>query len=186
MTVLAIDCSATPASAAVIRDGKIITDSFVNVKLTHSETLLPMLENMMKNARLTLDEIDCYAISNGPGSFTGIRIGISAVKGLAAPQNISCVAVSTLESMAYNLLGYDCIVCALMDARCNQFYNAFFRVKGDVVTRLCEDRALLFEDILAHTILLFGPCLSTHKQISLQYLHRTYPFCLKVPCLEYL
>lgn len=147
MTILAIDCSAVAASCAVLKDDLLIAEAFTNVKLTHSETLMPMVENMLSSARLSLSDIDAFAISNGPGSFTGIRIGISAVKGMAMPKNAACIAVSTLESMAYNLLGNDCYVCALMDARCNQFYNALFRIKGNEINRLCEDQALLFDEI---------------------------------------
>ena len=148
MKILALDCSAGPASAAVLSDGNIIASSFVNVKLTHSQTLLPMVKNTLDSAMLTLDDIDAFAINNGPGSFTGIRIGISAVKGLATPRNKPCTEVSTLESIAYLFKNSDCIVCAVMDARCNQVYNALFRVEDTKVTRLCEDRAVLADEVI--------------------------------------
>ena len=130
MVILGIECSAVAASRALLRDNSLIALSFSNVKLTHSETLLPMIENMLKSVKMDIDAIDRIAISNGPGSFTGIRIGISAVKGLAAARNIPCVGVSTLEAMAYMHRDYNGIVLGLMDARCNQFYNAVFRVKN--------------------------------------------------------
>jgi len=95
MKILSLECSATPASAAITENGKIIASAFVNVKLTHSQTLMPMAQNLLSAAALDIDDIDGLAISNGPGSFTGIRIGISAVKGLAAPRNLPCVGVST-------------------------------------------------------------------------------------------
>jgi len=147
MVILGIECSAVAASCALLRDNSLIALSFSNVTLTHSETLLPMIENMLKSVKMDIYAIDRIAISNGPGSFTGIRIGISAVKGLAAARNIPCVGVSTLEAMAYMHRDYNGIVLGLMDARCNQFYNAVFRVKNGKIDRLSEDRASLFEEI---------------------------------------
>lgn len=147
MKILSLECSATPASVAIIEDGKLLASSFVNTRLTHSQTLMPMVENTLKSAKLNISDIDGLAISNGPGSFTGVRIGISAVKGLAAPKNLPCVAVSTLRAMAENYCDTDCIVCAVMDARCNQVYNALFDISQGKITRLCEDRALLCDEL---------------------------------------
>ncbi len=147
MKLLAIDCSATAASVAVCEDGRIIASSFVNAKLTHSQTLLSMVENTLSCAKLTLADIGAFAITNGPGSFTGIRIGISAVKGLAIAEGKPCVALSTLEAMAYGFLSFNCTVAAVMDARCNQVYNALFKIENGVVTRLCEDRAISIEQL---------------------------------------
>lgn len=148
MRILSIDCSAGAASCAVIEDGKLIAESFLNIRLTHSQTLLPMITDMLKNSRLDYSLIDGYAITNGPGSFTGIRIGISAVKGLAFAENKPCVGVSTLRAMAGNLLGTDCIACAVMDARCNQFYNALFKIEKGSITRLTPDRALFSNELI--------------------------------------
>ena len=147
MKILAIECSATPCSAAVIENGKILASDFVNVGLTHSQILMPMAEKVVKAANLNFNDIDGFAVSAGPGSFTGIRIGISAIKGLAAPGKKPCVSVSTLYSMAVNYIDTDCIVCAVMDARCNQVYNAIFDIEGGKITRICEDRALLCEEL---------------------------------------
>ncbi len=147
MKILSLECSATPASVAIIEDDKLIASSFVNVRLTHSQTLMPMVENTLKSAKLHINDIDGFSISNGPGSFTGVRIGISAVKGLAAPKDTPCVAVSTLSAMAENYIDTDCYVCAVMDARCNQVYNALFEINDGVITRLCEDRALLCDEL---------------------------------------
>ena len=147
MIILGIECSAVSASCAAIKDGETIATAFTNVKLTHSETLMPMVENMLASAKLNINDIDCFAISHGPGSFTGIRIGISAVKGMAAAKNKPCIGVSTLEAMAYMHKDFDGIICSLMDARCNQFYNGIFRINKGEIERLCEDRALLFEEI---------------------------------------
>lgn len=143
MKILSIECSASPASCAVTDNGKVIASSFINTKLTHSQTLMRMIINMFENSAVKLSDIDAIAVAAGPGSFTGLRIGISAVKGLAEPGNLPCYPVSTLSGMAENLSNTDCVMCAVMDARCNQFYNALFKINGGVVTRLCPDRALL-------------------------------------------
>ena len=148
MTILAIDSSAKAASVCIANEEKIIGEFFINTLLTHSQTLMPMTEQLLKNTEMTIDEVDAIAVNAGPGSFTGVRIGVAAAKGLAFPKNLPCVSVSTLESMAYNLLGTDCVVCAVMDARCSQVYNAMFRIKGETVERLTDDRALSLSDLL--------------------------------------
>ncbi len=147
MTILALDTSAKAASVCLAREDKIIGEFFINTALTHSQTLIPMAEQLCKNAGVPLDEIDAVAVNAGPGSFTGVRIGVAAAKGLAFERDLPCVSVSTLESMAYNFLGADCLVCAVMDARCAQVYNAVFRVTGERVERLCEDRAIALTDL---------------------------------------
>ncbi|MBR6572167.1 MAG: tRNA (adenosine(37)-N6)-threonylcarbamoyltransferase complex dimerization subunit type 1 TsaB [Clostridia bacterium] len=147
MKILAVDCSAGPASSAVVEDGRVIASSYINVKLTHSQTLLSMIKQILESAKLSLKDIDSFAINYGPGSFTGIRIGISAIKGLAAPENKPCFQVSTLESIAENFRTFDCTVCAVMDARCNQVYNAIFKIQNGEVTRVTEDRAVLVSEV---------------------------------------
>ncbi len=142
MKLLALECSAAPASAALLEDGKVLASSFVHVKQTHSKTLLPMVEAVLSSASVGIDEIDGLAVSTGPGSFTGIRIGISAVKGLAAPRSLPCAGVSTLLSMSYNVLNENAFICAVMDARCGQVYNALFEIVNGMITRVCEDRAV--------------------------------------------
>lgn len=149
MKILSVECSASPASCAIIDDGKIKASSFVNAKLTHSQTLMQMIINTLDNSATRLCDIDRIAVAAGPGSFTGLRIGISAVKGLAAPANMPCVSVSTLDGMAEQFADRDCVVCAVMDARCNQFYNALFEIKDGIITRLCPDRALLADELIA-------------------------------------
>ncbi|MBQ4119963.1 MAG: tRNA (adenosine(37)-N6)-threonylcarbamoyltransferase complex dimerization subunit type 1 TsaB [Clostridia bacterium] len=156
MKILSMECSATPASVAVIEDGKVLASSFVNVKLTHSQTLMPMVENILNSAKLNISDIDGLAISNGPGSFTGVRIGISALKGIAAPKNLPCAAVSTLRAMAENYRGTDCYICAVMDARCDQVYNAIFEIKNTEVIRICEDRALMCNELAEEIINNYG------------------------------
>ena len=147
MKILAVDTSATAASVAVAEENKLIGEFSINTALTHSQTLMPMVDELLKNTSLSVNDIDAVAVNAGPGSFTGVRIGVAAVKGIAFPNNLPCVSVSTLESMAYNMLGNDCIVCSVMDARCAQVYNALFRVNGYSVTRMTDDRALSLTDL---------------------------------------
>lgn len=147
MKILCLECSAGPSSAAVIEDGKVFASSFTNIKTTHSRTLLPAVKSMLDNCLINISDIGGFAVSNGPGSFTGIRIGISAVKGLAQAKKLPCVGVSTLLCMAYNFISNECIVCSVMDARCNQFYSALFDISGGCVNRLFEDKALSADEL---------------------------------------
>ena len=147
MRILAIDYSATAASAALVEDGKVLGEFYINTKLTHSQTLMPMITNVLQCTRTELSEVDLFAVSAGPGSFTGIRIGIASMKGLAMAQNKPCVGVSTLEAMAENLSHLKGTVCAVMDARCQQVYNAVFAVDHGKMERLTPDRALSVESL---------------------------------------
>ena len=147
MMILAMDTSATAASVCLAREDKIIGECFVNTALTHSQTLIPMIEQLCRDSGALISDVEAIAVNTGPGSFTGVRIGVAAAKGLAFAKNLPCVAVSTLESMAYRFQGSDCVVCAVMDARCSQLYNAMFRVRGDEITRLCDDRAVALSDL---------------------------------------
>lgn len=148
MKILAIDSSAISAGCAVTDNGQIIAESFVKVGLTHSETLLPMVSNTLANAKLTADKIDCFAVSAGPGSFTGIRIGVAAVKGMAFTLNTPCIGVSTLEAIAWGCMGSNGIICAAMDARRSQVYNALFTFRKGELVRLCDDRAISIEELI--------------------------------------
>ena len=147
MRVLAVECSEGPASCAVWEDGRILCESFVRVGLTHSRTLMPMLESMLANAELSPADMDRLAVTVGPGSFTGLRIGIAAVKGLSLGTGLPCVGVSTLEAAAYGSLPLKGLICPVMDARCQQVYNALFASDGETLTRVCEDRALTVAEL---------------------------------------
>ena len=147
MRILAVDSSARACSVALVDDNRITGSFFINTALTHSQTLVPMIENLLTNTQSKLNSVDVFAVSAGPGSFTGVRIGVAAVKGMAMPLNKKCASVSTLEAMAYNFIGENCVVCAVMDARREQVYNALFRVKDGRVERLCDDRALSISDL---------------------------------------
>lgn len=147
MKILAAECSAVAASCAVSENGKIIAGACSNLKITHSQTLMPMIKSVLDISHTAVSDIDALAVTNGPGSFTGVRIGISAVKGLAAPGNKPCIAVSSLYCMAFALRDLDCIACCVMDARCSQVYNALFEIKNGSITRLCEDRAVMCKEL---------------------------------------
>lgn len=148
MLILSVDSSAAPASVCLYQDEKILADFYLNSGFTHSQTLMAMVESALKISCKTVADIDAFAVNNGPGSFTGVRIGVSAIKGMAYAADKPCIAVSTLMSMAYNCLASDGIICACMDARRNQVYNALFRVSSGTATRLCEDRAISVADLL--------------------------------------
>lgn len=154
--ILGIDSSAISAGCALVEGGKIVAEEFLNTRHTHSETLLPMVSSMLKNAGFALSDVERIAVTAGPGSFTGLRIGIATVKGLCMGAEKPCVGVSTLEAIAYNFVGIDGIICACMDARCKQVYNALFRSEGGVITRLCNDRAITLEDLSAELSRLEG------------------------------
>ena len=141
MLILSVDSTATPASVCLY-DGRIVAEYYIHTGLTHSQTLTAMIDSVLKITGTLPADVDCFAVNSGPGSFTGVRIGVSAVKGMAYAVGKPCVAVSTLESMACNLLHADAVVCACMDARRQQVYNALFRVKDGQVERLCDDRAI--------------------------------------------
>ncbi len=150
MNILAMDSSSTAASVVYLSDDKILAQSYINAGLTHSTTLMPMTQAVLDNANLKLSDVNYFAVSVGPGSFTGLRIGISAIKGLSLAENKPCVPVSTLEAMAYNYAYSNIIVCAVIDARCNRFFNALFQCESDgTVKRLCEDRVISYEELEA-------------------------------------
>lgn len=149
MKILALESSAAAASAAVCEDGALIAQSFQRTGLTHSATLLPMTEDLLKSTGLTLQEIDLFAVAAGPGSFTGIRIGVSALKGLAWALDRPCAACSTLESMAWQVAHMDGELCPVMDARRSQVYNARFSVRDGIPVRLTEDRAISLDELAA-------------------------------------
>lgn len=166
MKILAIDCTAKPASVAVLEDGKVLSYAYTNTGLTHSQTLVPMVDSALKDAQLSLSDIGTFAINAGPGSFTGVRIGVAALKGLDFSDEKNCYAISTLESMAYNFLGLpgmeDVLIASAMDARRDQVYTALFTLEGEEVHRETEDQAIPISELLekckpyGKTVLLAG------------------------------
>lgn len=147
MKILAVETSAKSVSCVVVENGAPLASSYQCTGLTHSRTLLPMIDATLKNADLTLSDIGAIAIAAGPGSFTGLRIGIAAVKGLAWGAEKPCIGVSTLEAMAENVSHLDGLIVCAMDARRAQVYNAVFEANGGTLKRQSEDRAISLEDL---------------------------------------
>ena len=155
MLLLSLESSAVAASVCVTEDEKLIAQSFQNCGLTHSRTLLPMVESLLQSIGMSLSQIDGYAIAYGPGSFTGVRIGVATVKGLAQATDKKCMGVSSLEAMARALGPRPEIICAAMDARRHQVYNALFQWQDGQFVRLTPDRAISLAD-LAEELLSLG------------------------------
>ena len=149
MRILALETSARSISCAVTEDGAVLASAFQCTGLTHSRTLLPMVDAMLRNAEIARESVDLYAVSAGPGSFTGLRIGVSALKGLAWAADKPCVGVSTLYAMAQNLAHADALLVCAMDARRSQVYNALFEAKDGRLTRLTPDRAIGLDELAA-------------------------------------
>ena len=147
MKILALDSTAQVATVALCEDDRLLGEYTINNGNTHSETLLPMVESILKFFDLTAGEIDLFAASAGPGSFTGVRIGAATVKGLSFNSQKPCIGVSTLEALAHNLVGFDGIICPVMNARRKQVYTAIFRQTGDTVERLLPDSAIAIADL---------------------------------------
>ena len=142
MLTLAFESSAKAASVALCEDGRLISQVIQCSGLTHSRTLLPMAEDLLRNSETEMKQIDCFAVAQGPGSFTGIRIGIATVKGLAWAADKPCIGVSTLAAMAWNGVAAGGLICAVMDARRSEVYNALNRIEDGRPVRLCPDRAI--------------------------------------------
>ena len=149
MNILALDCTAVAASAAVARDGHTLAVFSADNALTHSELLLPMAESVLHASRMKIEDVDLFACTVGPGSFTGVRIGVATLKGLAFGTGKPCAAVSTLEALAENLVPLSGILCPVMDARRGQFYTAKFAFKDGEITRVEDDSAKSFEELKA-------------------------------------
>jgi tRNA threonylcarbamoyladenosine biosynthesis protein TsaB len=145
--ILAFETSAKAASVALMHDGKLLGEIYQNTGLTHSQTLMVMAEDLLKQTGHTAEDVAAVAVAEGPGSFTGVRIGVSAAKGFAWGSQIPCYGVSTLEAMARGLAVYQGYVCACMDARRSQVYNALFYVNKGELQRITEDRAIALSDL---------------------------------------
>lgn len=149
MKILAVDTSAKTASAAITDGTHLIASATLNAPGTHSVTLLPMIDALFSASSMKPEDIDMFACSAGPGSFTGVRIGVSLIKGFGFGTDKPCVGVSALEALAYNMSMAEGILCPVMDARRSQLYNALFRCEGGVIQRLTEDRLLTVEQLAA-------------------------------------
>ena len=148
--ILAVDTSATPVSCALLQEERVLASYYSHSGQTHSQTLMPMIEHMLQLSGVSVKQLDAVAVNVGPGSFTGVRIGVSTVKGLTFADEIPCIAVSTLEAMAEPLrfLPMEGMICCVMDARCQQVYTAAFSLDADgALSRLTPDEALPVEEL---------------------------------------
>ena len=180
MLILAFESSAKPASAALVKDGQLLSQYMQCSALTHSRTLLPMAEDMLKNAELRLSDVDLIAVAHGPGSFTGIRIGVATVKGLAWAAEKPCVGVSTLEAMAWHGLAVGGYICPVMDARRSQVYNALFKIENGRPVRMTEDRPIALGELSKEVTALNAPVFLVGDGAALCYEHFT---AHGVPCV---
>lgn len=146
--ILAIESSGLVASAAVVTQEKIIGEMSTNFKKTHSQTLLPMVDAVLKTTGITLDQMDAIAVSGGPGSFTGLRIGSATAKGLALALDIPIISIPTVDGIAYNLCGTDSLVCPLMDARRKQTYTGLYTFENGRMHCIVPQEAVSLEEIL--------------------------------------
>ena len=147
MLLLAFETSAKAASVALFDGEKLLGEHYQNTGLTHSQTLLVMAQDLLCQCSHTPNDVEAVAVAEGPGSFTGVRIGVAAAKGFAWGKELPCYGVSTLESMAKGLGAFDGVVCPVMDARRNQVYNALFYVNQSQLSRTTSDRAISLEDL---------------------------------------
>ena len=157
MLILAFETSAKAASVALMDGTKLLGESYQNTGLTHSQTLMVMAEDVLKQCGKSARDVEAVAVAEGPGSFTGVRIGVAAAKGYAWGKEIPCYGVSTLEAMAESLGIYEGYICPAMDARRSQVYNALFRVEKGVISRVAEDRAIALADLKEELLTLEGP-----------------------------
>ena len=157
MLTLAFETSAKAASVALTENGKLLGESYQNTGLTHSQTLMVMAEDLLKQCGKTVEDVTALAVAEGPGSFTGVRIGVAAAKGFAWGRQIPCYGISTLEAMAVSLGIYQGYVCPVMDARRSQVYNALFYVNQGQIQRVKEDRAIALAELSDELKTLEGP-----------------------------
>ncbi len=149
MRILAFESSAKAASVALLQDESLLGEYYQNNGQTHSRTLMQMAADLLRNCDLTAKDVDAVAVAAGPGSFTGVRIGVAAAKGFAWGREAPCYGVSTLEAMATTVRHMDGVICAAMDARRNQVYNALFEARDGILVRITEDRAIAMDELEA-------------------------------------
>ncbi len=170
MKILSVDTSSNVATVAVTDDDKLVCEILVNTKKTHSQTLMPMIDSDLKQSELEISDIDLIASANGPGSFTGLRIGVSAVKGLSHAMDIPVIGVSILTAMAYNLPFCEYTISPILDARRNQVYNAVYEWDDGEIKEICGPRALSVDELISEfltsnkKVVFLGDGVSVHKE----------------------
>ena len=169
MLILAFETTAKAGSVALMDGEKLLGESYQNTGLTHSQTLMVMAEDMLRSSGKTVSDVTAVAVAEGPGSFTGVRIGVAAAKGFAWGGELPCYGVSTLEAMAETLGIWQGYVCPCMDARRSQVYNALFSVKNGEIERIQEDRAISLAELGEELKILEGPIFLVGDGSSLTY-----------------
>lgn len=189
MKLLAIESSGLVASIAVLADDKLIGEFTTNLKKTHSQTLLPMLDEVVKMSGISLADIDAIVVSGGPGSFTGLRIGSATAKGLGLALDKPLIQVPTVDGIAYNLFGTSDLICPLMDARRNQVYTGIYTFAGQTFKVLKEQAPLSIEEIISEinqlnqSVIFLGDGVPVYKEFIET--HITTEFCFAPPHLGY-
>jgi len=149
MKLLAIETSTMIGSVALTDDNELLAEYQIGIKATYSDTLFPMIDHILKNANVSIQEVDAFALAKGPGSFTSLRIGISVIKGLALANNKPVIAIPSLDALAHNICFSNMLICPLIDARRDEVYTAFYkREEGHTLKKLTPDRAIVPEILL--------------------------------------
>jgi tRNA threonylcarbamoyladenosine biosynthesis protein TsaB len=170
MLILAVDTSSAVASVALVRDERVLCEYTMNHKKTHSQKLLPMMQQMMAEIGLTSEEIELYAVTTGPGSFTGLRIGVSTIKAMAYAMKKPVIGVSALDALAFNMMHAGALVCPIMDARNMQVYTALYQNEGSGQKKITENLALPLEELLQmikenkQRVIFTGDGVDVHKE----------------------
>jgi len=149
MKILALETSGTVAGAALVEDEMILSEFILNNKLTHSQTVMPLVDEILKRAETDISEVDYFACSQGPGSFTGLRIGAATAKGFGLSLNKPVIGVPTLDALAYGIFNNDKIICPIIDARRNEVYTGFYTWDNGKFKKLCENEALHIDEVLS-------------------------------------
>lgn len=195
MKILAVDTSGNTGSVAVSQDGTIVGEYTINYKKTHSQTLMPMIDQLIKIMDMDIREFDAFAVSKGPGSFTGLRIGSASVKGFAQALNKPVIAVPTLEALAYNYYGSQCYVCPIMDARRGQVYTGLFEYVNEPektkLLRCIESTAMSIEELITRlnnykdkAIVFLGDAVTVHEEYIKNNISVDYSFAVASNCLQ--
>ena len=150
MNILAVDTAGKTAGVALLQDDRLLYEVYLDAGMTHSETLMPMIDTCLKMCGMTCADIDLYGVNAGPGSFTGLRIGMAMVKGMGFALGKPCIPLSTLEGLAWNLRGWPGLICPVMDARVGQVYTALFRWENGKMHRLMDDCAIAADELREH------------------------------------
>lgn len=176
MNILAVDASGVAGSVAYIRAGKLVGEYYICHKLTHSETIMPMLEHMRGLIDIELESLDAIAVTSGPGSFTGLRIGVTTAKAMALALNIPIIGIPTLDVLANNMTHTPYVICPIMDARRNQVYTATYGWKGQTLVRLSDHLAIDMDEqleslkALGEPVIFLGDGVDVHEEKIKEYL----------------